>query len=79
MTIRAILYDAEGHDKEVQLTADLPDILNDSRLLWVDLTDLSSPEVAPLLRTFGIDPAALEAQSVLDSKTVLRVTLQHFD
>ena len=79
MTIRAILYDAEGHDKEVQLTDGLPDVLNDSRLLWVDLTDLSNPEVAPLLKTFGIDPAALEAQAVLDSKAAHRVTLQHFD
>ena len=72
MTIRAILYDAEGHDKEVRLTDDLPSALNDSRLLWVDLTDVSNPEVAPLLKTFGIDPAALDAQEAG------RPTLLHF-
>jgi len=73
MTARAILYDAEGHDKEVRLTDDLPDVLNDSRLLWVDLTDSSNAEVAPLLKMFGIDPAALESEAVPG------VTLQHFD
>ena len=72
MSIRAILYDAEGHDKEVRLNDDLPNALNDSRLLWVDLTDVSNPEVAPLLKTFGIDPAALDAQEAG------RPTLLHF-
>lgn len=72
MTIRAILYDAEGHDKEVALSDDLPDVLNDSRLLWVDVTDSTNMEVAPLLKMFGIDPAALESEAAPGA------ILQHF-
>lgn len=73
MTVRAILYDAEGRDKEVNLTDDLPDVLNDSRLLWVDLADMSSPEVGPLLKMFDIEEVSLEG------KAKNLVSLQHYD
>ncbi len=71
MTVRAILYDAEGRDKEVKLTDDLPAVLNDSRLLWVDLDDMSSPEVGPLLKMFDIEDLALAAEEKS------RVSLEH--
>lgn len=73
MTVRAILYDAEGHDKEVSLSDDLSYVLNDSRLLWMDLTDARHVEVAPMLKMFEIDAAALEGEATSG------VTLRHFD
>lgn len=73
MTVRAILYDAQGRDKEVTLSADSANILNDSRLLWVDLTDAGHAEVAPLLEIFKVDASALQ------SEVAPGVTLRHFD
>ncbi len=73
MTVRAILYDAEGRDKEVKLTDDLPDVLKDSRLLWVDLSNMSSPEVEPLLKMFDIENVSLESEENNG------VSLQHYE
>ena len=61
MTARVYLYDAEGRDREVELTDDLLQSLGERRLLWIDVDDRDIPELKALARQLGIEPAGLHA------------------
>jgi Mg2+ and Co2+ transporter CorA len=61
MTTRTILYNADGRDEEIELGAAIGERLDDSKLLWVDLSDAATPEAQHLLKTFAIDAGALSA------------------
>ena len=63
MAVRVYLYDAEGRDREVELTADLLQSLSDQRLLWIDADDRDLAKLKELARQLGIEPAALHALS----------------
>ena len=53
----AFLYDAQGHDREIDLDGTLPD-LGDGRLLWIDLDRGDHPDVAAVLAMLELPEAA---------------------
>ena len=57
-----ILYDAEGHDREIDLADGLPD-LSDGRLLWLDLDRLAEADVARALELLDLPAAATIARA----------------
>ena len=56
--IKAYLYDAEGHDREVFLEARLPK-LSEQQLLWIDVTGREADELAALAPLLGLDRSTL--------------------
>jgi len=52
--IRTFLYDAEGRDREIDLTPDAPATLAEHHILWVDVTAPDADELARLKATFGL-------------------------
>ena len=58
MTLRAVLYDANGHDREVDLTADQPR-LSDARLLWIDLDERDVDDLSVAAGALGLEREAL--------------------
>lgn len=59
MTIRAWLFDAEGHDQEVELTSEVVPARGADRLLWVDLDARAEDELARLGELFGLNQSLL--------------------
>jgi Mg2+ and Co2+ transporter CorA len=61
---RAYLYDADGHDREIALTAGVRHSLNDRQLLWIDVISNDREELAGLCRALelptGVDQLAFE-------------------
>jgi Mg2+ and Co2+ transporter CorA len=51
---RAILYDAEGRDREVPLEAGMADHLAERHLLWIDVDTRGAPDVAELERVLDL-------------------------
>src|SRR5436190_8995155 len=59
MAIRAIHYDATGHDREVDLASeDLPKI-DKNRFLWVDVDSRDPRELGDVAGAVGLEPEAL--------------------
>lgn len=56
MTLRARLYDANGEDRDVELTADEVSQIEDHRLLWVDLDERSSDDLEALAAALELEP-----------------------
>ncbi len=56
--IQAVLYDAEGHDRELELDDGLP-ALDDHQLLWIDLTGRDEAEIARLGKLLALKPGSL--------------------
>ena len=61
MAARVYLYDAEGRDREVEITTDLLASLGDQRLLWIDVDDRDLSKLKELAAQLSIDPQALRA------------------
>ena len=59
MTIRAVLYDADGDDREIDLDRDDVQTIN-MRLLWIDLDDRVAPELRKVAAAVGLEPEGLE-------------------
>jgi magnesium transporter len=61
---RAYLYDADGHDREIALTADVRRSLSERQLLWVDVLSRDREELTSLCRALelpaGVDRLAFE-------------------
>jgi magnesium transporter len=59
--LKAYLYDASGHDHEIDLaTGKLPQLAQD-RILWVELTGRRQSEIALLGEMLGLEPATVSA------------------
>lgn len=56
--MKAVLYDAKGHDRDVSLEEGLPP-LNEQNLLWVDVTGHGSEDLDRLGQLFGLHPRLL--------------------
>lgn len=56
----AYLYDAEGEDREVELTAEAIASLGDQNLLWIDLDVRDDGEVAAVAALLGLDPTSVD-------------------
>jgi magnesium transporter len=60
VTLRARLYDANGEDREVELTADEAQHIDDHRLLWVDLDERSDRDLEKLTGALKLEPRLAE-------------------
>jgi magnesium transporter len=74
LTVRAILYQAKGEDREVDLHAGEPVRLDRDRLLWIDLDDRDVADLAAAARAVGLEPEALRRLSREDHRArILRL------
>jgi magnesium transporter len=60
MPVHAYLYDAEGRDQEVDLTAELLKSIQPQQLLWVDADAQDGEKLDGLGRLLELDPASLK-------------------
>lgn len=58
MTIRAVLYDAKGDDRDIDLDRDDVRVTND-RLLWIDLDDREPVDLRRAAAAVGLEPEGL--------------------
>ena len=63
MAVRAYLYDAEGNDQEVELTAERLQAIEPQQLLWVDVDQSDPKAFKDLARLLELDPASLRSLS----------------
>jgi magnesium/cobalt transport protein CorA len=61
VSIRAYLYDADGHDREATLNEKLITELDDRRLLWVDVAGREPVEIESLASLLRFHPASVKA------------------
>lgn len=59
MAINSYLYDAEGRDHQVELSAETLSSLGDQRLLWIDVLGRDPSELNCVARTLGFEQASL--------------------
>jgi magnesium transporter len=73
VTIRAVLYDASGKDRDVDLNADKLRI-SDDQLLWIDLDTRDASELQAAAAGVGLEPEALGRLSHEDRRArILRL------
>jgi magnesium/cobalt transport protein CorA len=60
LTIRAVLFDANGADREVDLVGDGRPKLGEKQLLWVDLDDRGPDELRAVAETIGLEAEGLD-------------------
>jgi magnesium/cobalt transport protein CorA len=70
VTIRAVLYDANGHDRIVDLSADVPD-LDEQQLLWIDVDQREPDELATAARALGLEPETVRRLATEDRRSEL--------
>lgn len=58
--LRAYLFDAEGEDREVQLSEELVCGLSESQLLWVDVPGRKAGELERVVPLLGLDQRAVQ-------------------
>lgn len=56
MSVRTVLFDAEGRDKEVELNKKMVKELSENQLLWVDMRNAEDDEIERMGKIFGLDP-----------------------
>lgn len=71
MTIRAVLYDATGEDRELELATGKPPKLGDKQLLWIDLDGRSAADLHVVASTIGLEPEALDRLASKDGRAKL--------
>ncbi len=59
MTVRTYLYDAEGNDQEVELSADRIRAIEERQLLWIDVDEPAPAALKDLARLLDLDGASL--------------------
>lgn len=74
MTIRAILYQAKGDDREIDLDAEKALRLSQDRLLWIDLDDRDVADLTTAAAAVGLEAEALRRLSREDHRArILRL------
>ena len=53
MAVKAYLYDADGHDRELPLDREMLDGLDERSLLWIDCDDRSDPDLPWVVEIVG--------------------------
>ncbi len=61
MGIRSRLYDAQGEDREIELTAAAVSGLTDERLLWVDVEQPNPADLKAIAAALGFPPPIMNA------------------
>src|SRR6185369_10208405 len=59
MAIRAIHYDANGHDREIDLASEALPRVDKNRVLWVDVDGRDAGELRDVAGAIGLEPEAL--------------------
>lgn len=70
MTVRAVLYDAKGEDRELDLGGDIPKV-GDDRLLWIDLDDRDVADLSRAAAAVGLGSEGLRRLSREDRRARL--------
>lgn len=74
MTIRAVLYDAKGEDREVDLDGSDPVRIDNHRLLWIDIDSRAVDQLASAAAAVGLEPQGLRRLSRVDRRArILRL------
>jgi magnesium transporter len=74
LTLRAILYDAKGDDREVDLEGEEAPRFDKDRLLWIDLDDRDAASLATAAAAVGLESEGLRRLSREDRKArILRL------
>ena len=74
MTLRAILYDAKGDDREVDLGSEPSPRIDRDRLLWIDLDDRDVADLGRAAAAVGLESEGLRRLSREDRKSrILRL------
>jgi Mg2+ and Co2+ transporter CorA len=74
LTIRAILYDASGDDREITLDTDKPLKIDNDRLVWIDLDQRDIADLAAAASAVGLEQEGLRRLSREDRKArILRL------
>lgn len=60
MALSAFLYDAEGHDQDVDLTAEQICSIKDNQLLWIDVDGPDDGDLRTLQELLSLDPATIQ-------------------
>lgn len=73
MTVAAILYDASGDDRPVELgAASVP--IADDQLLWIDIDDRAPDDLGAAAAAVGLEPEALQRLAKVDRRArILRL------
>ena len=71
MTVRARLYDANGEDRDIELTAEKVDEIDDKRLLWIDLDDRSEEDLGILATALELEPRLVEQLGTVTRRSKL--------
>jgi magnesium/cobalt transport protein CorA len=71
VTIRAVLYDATGEDRELELVAGKSPKLGDKQLLWIDLDGRRPEDLRVVAATIGLEPEALDRLAGQDGRAKL--------
>jgi len=59
VTVRAVLYDANGEDRDIDLTAERPR-LGDTRFLWIDIDTRATDDLSVAANALGLERAAFD-------------------
>lgn len=78
MSVKAILFDAEGRDKEVKLRAGIVKDLGENQLLWVDMRNASEDEIKQVGKTFGLDEECVRDLAEVHHRPELRNYGEYF-
>ena len=74
MTLRAILYDANGDDREVDLRAGERPRIDRNRLLWIDIDERDPADLGLAAEAIGLEPEGLIRLSRVDRRVrILRL------
>ncbi len=71
MTLRAVLYDANGEDRELDLGTDTIPKINRDRLLWIDLDERDAADLARAAAAVGLETEGLRRLSREDRRSRL--------
>jgi len=71
LTIRAVLYDAKGEDRELDLGAGETPRIDRDRLLWIDLDDRDVADLARAASAVGLEAEGLRRMSREDRRSRL--------
>jgi magnesium transporter len=74
LTLRAILYDAKGADRQVDLTAGERLRFDRHRLLWIDIDERATADLGAAAEAVGLEPEGLLRLSRVDRRArILRL------
>lgn len=71
MTIRAVLYDANGEDREVDLTTEAEPEVGEQQLLWVDVDDRDVDDLAAAARALRLGQGTVQRLAIEDRRARL--------